>query len=52
MVEFTFSIVHGNNSKGSKLMMPKSTAEALEAHKIGRITKGEVKAPVVEEDEE
>jgi len=49
MVEFKFSVDHGKNKKGSKVTMHKSTAEALEAHKIGEIGKP---VKVVKKDEE
>lgn len=40
MVEFTFEKDHGTRKKGEKLSpMHKSTADALIAHKIGKITK-------------
>lgn len=39
MVEVEFLIDHGTNKKGAKSEMYKSTAEALEAHKVVKITK-------------
>jgi hypothetical protein len=41
MVKFTFSVAHGSNKKGAIVEMHQSTAEALEAHKIGTITSEE-----------
>ena len=39
MVEVEFLIDHASYKKGDKKEMVKSTAEALEAHKVVKITK-------------
>lgn len=39
MVEFTYEKDHGTIEEGEVVLMHKSTANALIAHKIGKITK-------------
>lgn len=39
LVNFTYSKEHGNSKKGDTVEMYKSTADALEAHGIGKVEK-------------
>jgi hypothetical protein len=49
LVKFTFDKDHGNNEKGDTVTMHKSTAKALEAHKIGK-SGSKVSVKLVKED--
>ena len=51
MYKFVYAVNHGNCKKGESVNMAKSTARALEAHKIGKMGAKVTPASLAKEEE-